>query len=91
MDINQFDHLVTIYRVMNQKTFGFRFSAAIVGGRIRLQRLIDSGLIRTEKKSKSQNGKLYCNASDVLRNESKRLVLLFGSGDVIIADWVGVL
>ena len=50
MDINQFDHLVTIYRVMNQKTFGFRFSAAIVGGRIRLQRLIDSGLIRTEKK-----------------------------------------
>ena len=53
---------------MNQKTFGFRFSAAIVGGRIRLQRLIDSGLIRTEKKSKSQNGKLYCNASDVLRN-----------------------
>lgn len=68
MDINQFDHLVTIYRVMNQKTFGFRFSAAIVGGRIRLQKLIDSGLIRTEKKSKSQNGKLYCNASDVLRN-----------------------
>ena len=68
MDINQFDHLVTIYRVMNQKTCGFRFSAAIVGGRIRLQRLIDSGLIRTEKKSKSQNGKLYCNASDVLRN-----------------------
>lgn len=62
------DHLVTIYRVMNQKTFGFRFSAAIVGGRTRLERLIAQGKIRAEKRSHSQNGKLYCNASDVLRN-----------------------
>ncbi|SHI97712.1 hypothetical protein SAMN05444350_11260 [Bacteroides stercorirosoris] len=67
MDRKQIDHLVNIYRVMNQKTFGFRFSATIVGGRTRLQRLIEKGEIRTEKKSVSQNGKLYCNASDVLR------------------------
>ena len=48
------DHLVTIYRVMNQKTFGFRFSAAIVGGRSRLERLIAQGKIRAEKKSNSK-------------------------------------
>lgn len=68
MEASKFDHLVTIYRVMNQKTFGFRFSAAIVGGRTRLERLIAQGKIRAEKRSNSQNGKLYCNASDVLRN-----------------------
>lgn len=69
MEMNSIgNHLVTIYRVMNQKTFGFRFSAAIVGGRSRLERLIAQGKIRAEKKSNSQNGKLYCNASDVLRN-----------------------
>lgn len=68
METSKFDHLVTIYRVMNQKTFGFRFSAAIVGGRTRLERLIAQGKIRAEKRSNSQNGKLYCNASDVLRN-----------------------
>lgn len=62
------DHLVTIYRVMNQKTFGFRFSATIVGGRSRLERLIAQGLIRAEKSNPAQNGKWQCNASDVLRN-----------------------
>lgn len=60
--------LLTIMRVMNDKTFGFRFSERIVGGRARLERLITAGLIRAEKGNKEvQNGKWLCNASDVLR------------------------
>lgn len=59
--------LLTIMRVMNDKTFGFRFSERIVGGRARLERLITAGLIRAEKGNKEvQNGKWLCNASDVL-------------------------
>lgn len=55
-------------RVMNDKSFGFRYSEKIVGGRARLERLIASGLIRAEKgNKKAQNGKWLCNASDVLR------------------------
>ena len=62
------DHLITIYRVMNNKTFGLRYSAKIVGGRSRLDKLIGMGKIRAEKKSNVQNGKWQCNASDVLKN-----------------------
>lgn len=60
--------LDTILRVMNGKTFGFRFSEKIVGGRARLEQLIVDGKIRAEKvNTKAQNGKWQCNASDVLR------------------------
>lgn len=60
--------LETIYRVMNGKTFGFRYSEKIVGGRARLEQLIVDGKIRAEKvNSQAQNGKWQCNASDVLR------------------------
>jgi hypothetical protein len=62
------DHLITIYRVMNNKTFGLRYSAKIVGGRARLDNLIAKGIVRAEKKNSKQNGKWQCNASDVLRN-----------------------
>lgn len=62
------DVLTTILRVMNDKTFGFRFSEKIVGGRARLERLIVEGKVRAEKgNSMAQNGKWLCNASDVLR------------------------
>ena len=50
-----------IFRVMNGKTFGLRFSEKIVGGRARLDRLIIEG------KVKAQNGKWLINAADVLR------------------------
>ena len=61
--------LEIIYRVMNDKTFGFRAAERIVGGRARLQRLIVAGKIRATKGNLSaQNGKWLCNASDVLRN-----------------------
>ena len=53
--------------VMNNKTFGQREAADIVGGRGRLFRLVGEGKIRAEKPTKVQNGKWFCNASDVLR------------------------
>lgn len=60
--------LDTILRVMNGKTFGFRYSEKIVGGRARLEQLIIDGKIRAEKvNSQAQNGKWQCNAGDVLR------------------------
>lgn len=66
--ITDSERLLTIMRVMNNKTFGFRFSEKVVGGRARLERLITQGLIRAEKGNKeAQNGKWLCNASDVLR------------------------
>ena len=60
--------LATIYHMMNTKTFGFRYSAEIVGGRGKLERLIGDGKIRAEKANDSQNGKWQCNAADVLKN-----------------------
>lgn len=60
--------LTTIYRVMNDKTFGLRAAEKIVGGRARLFRLIASGMIRAEKGNRmAQNGKWLVNASDCLR------------------------
>ena len=58
----------TLKIVMNDKIFGQREAADIVGGRGRLFRLIEAGKIRAEKKSLTQNGKWYCNAWDVINN-----------------------
>lgn len=55
---------------MNDKTFGLRESASIVGGMTRLQNLLDRGAIRYTKKSEKQNAKLFCNAWDVLKHAS---------------------
>ena len=55
--------------VLNDKTFGQREAATIVGGRGRLFRLVGSGAIRAEKKpANRQNGRWYCNAFDVLKH-----------------------
>lgn len=54
----------------NSKTFGFRFSASIVGGRKRLSDLIERGKIRAEKRTETQNGKWFCNAWDVIKYSS---------------------
>ena len=44
--------------VLNDKTFGQREAADIVGGRSRLFRLVGSGAIRAEKKpANRQNGR----------------------------------
>jgi len=62
------ERLQVILRLMNDQTFGLRKSEKIVGGRARLERLIVDGKIRAEKGNASaQNGKWFCNASDVLR------------------------
>lgn len=66
--ISDSEKLLTIMRVMNNKTFGLRFSEKIVGGRSRLERLIIDGKIRAEKgNDEAQNGKWLVNAADVLR------------------------
>ena len=53
--------------VLNNKTFGQREAADIVGGRGRLFRLVGNGSIRAEKKpANRQNGRWYCNAWDVI-------------------------
>jgi len=55
--------------VLNDKTFGQREAASIVGGRGRLFRLVGSGEIRAEKKpADRQNGRWYCNAFDVIKH-----------------------
>lgn len=55
--------------VLNDKTFGQREAADIVGGRGRLFRLVGSGKIRAEKiPANRQNGRWYCNAYDVIKN-----------------------
>lgn len=55
--------------VLNNKTFGQREAADIVGGRGRLFRLVGSGDIRAEKKpADKQNGRWYCNAWDVVKH-----------------------
>ena len=49
-------------------TFCKREASAIVGGNLRLERLVAAGEIRAEKRAKAQNGKWWCNAADVLRH-----------------------
>ena len=39
----------------------------IVGSENRLEKLVESGKIRAEKKADCQNGKWFCNGADVLR------------------------
>lgn len=59
----------TLKIVLNDKTFSQRESESIVGGRGRLFRLVDKGLIRAEKKpANRQNGRWYCNAYDVIKH-----------------------
>ena len=50
-------HILITQPSMNGKTFGFRYSEQIVGGRARLERLIVEGKIRAEKvNQQAQNG-----------------------------------
>ena len=71
--MNDTERLSLILRTMNDKTFGWRFSEKIVGGRARLERLIVEGRIRADKGNKAaQNVKWLCNAADVLFNAKTR-------------------
>lgn len=60
--------LEAIYRQTKKLIFSKSVSATIVGGRTKLEKLIGEGKIRAEKPANAQNGKWYCNASDVLRH-----------------------
>ena len=58
--------LDNIMRVMSGEYFGQTKAAAIVGGKKKLERLIESGKIEAVKPRNSQNGKWFCNAAQVL-------------------------
>lgn len=60
--------LDNILLVMQDQKFGKDLSAHIVGGTKKLERLIEEGKITAEKPCNAQNGKWYCNASEVLRH-----------------------
>lgn len=57
--------------LMFQK-LGISFSKAvaskIVGGEYRLEKLVSEGKIRMEKPTAKQNGKWFCNGSDVMNH-----------------------
>lgn len=58
--------LDNIMRVMSDEYFGVRKAAKIVGGRRKLEKLIEAGKIEFTKPVNSQNGKWYCRADQVL-------------------------
>lgn len=58
--------LDNIMRVMSEEYFGQTKAATIVGGKRKLERLIEAGKIDAVKPRNSQNGKWYCNAAQVL-------------------------
>lgn len=49
-------------------TFSKTEAMKLVGGKCRLDRLVEQGKIRVEKPTRKQNGKWFCNAGDVIRN-----------------------
>lgn len=53
---------------MSRFTFGKEMAATIVGGESKLLALIADGAIECEKTTKSQNGKWFCNAAQVLKH-----------------------
>lgn len=67
--------LENIMLIMSGETFSKDKAAYIVGGRKKLERLIESGDIKAEKPVNKQNAKWYCNAAQVLshcRNMRKK-------------------
>lgn len=60
--------LENILQVMAGESFCKDKAAKIVGGVKKLENLIASGAIAADKPTKTQNGKWYCNAADVLRH-----------------------
>lgn len=63
--------LEAIPLVLNRQgvMFSKTVAAKLVGGRGKLGKLIERGLVRVEKKATGkQNGKWYCNGGDVIEN-----------------------
>ena len=66
MDITRMMLSRRISAVLSGEYFGQTKAAAIVGGKKKLERLIESGKIEAVKPRNSQNGKWFCNAAQVL-------------------------
>lgn len=61
------DEINRIYDATRELTFSKTMSAAIVGGRRKLEDLVGRGKIAVDKPTAHQHGKWQCRASDVLR------------------------
>ena len=57
-----------IFLAMEHIIFSKKDAAFIVGGPKKLERLIESGQVRAEKRLNVKNAKWFCNAADVLRH-----------------------
>ena len=60
--------LENILAIMSDEYFGKDLSAKIVGGVKKLENLIAAGKIEATKPNNVQNGKWFCNASQVLQH-----------------------
>jgi len=58
---------------MRNKTVSFRQAVVIVGGTVRLTRLIEEGRVRCDKLAGSQNRKWRINAADCYNNVRPRI------------------
>ncbi len=63
-------HLDLIRMVFDkhQIRFSKAIAAKLVGGEYRLEKLVMSGEIRMDKPTAKQNGKWFCNGSDVIKH-----------------------
>ena len=64
------------------KSLSFRQATEIVGGKERLSRLIDSGLVRAKKNSGGENAAWRINAADCIRNLKPALVKKFATASM---------
>lgn len=58
--------LIQIVFDKHQIKFSKAVAAKIVGGKYRLERLVENGEIRMEKPEAKQNGRWHCNGWDVI-------------------------
>lgn len=71
MDISQSrksdDFIAKLSVIANRKQISKNMASEFVGGRRRLERLVEDGKIRFDKPNNVQNGKWTCNLWDVLK------------------------
>ena len=64
-DCNSFELACLVFQKHGIK-FSKTVAAKLVGGEYRLEKLVREGKIRMDKPTAKQNGKWYCDGSDVL-------------------------
>ena len=83
--------LDNIMRVMSGEYFGQTKAAAIVGGKKKLERLIESGKIEAGKPRNSQNGKWFCNALQEYEKDWKNRKKETRMKKILFIMWISLL